>query len=145
MGDVHELSDPRSQALQAIYDRMRDPEFRAHLSVRDVHGERPVTVALRSDRISSVISRIERCGGASNVLVPFMNSIFIIAMGRSDRVPDGAAPAAPPVLDPDCTMGVFLSRAIGDDSTDETFWFSLPEVPLDGGADVGSAQLVAIS
>jgi hypothetical protein len=99
----------RAAATRFVYQRLIDPMFRQYLRAAAQDGSHPVIVALKDDLIDTLIGQVLALGGVSNVVIPTLNGVVIIAMG-AEVGETITGTGAPPRLRSDCTVGVFFER-----------------------------------
>jgi hypothetical protein len=140
-GDVRDLT--RTRLTRLVYQHLTDSGFRSRLTAESPAGERPIVVALREDRVGTLIEQVRQSGGSSNVVCPALKGFIVLAMtvslGEATDT-DGAGPR----LTGDCTVGVFLERLRLDLGSGEDFSF---QVVLEGPVrrvEQGHAEVVAL-
>ena len=135
----------RAATIRFVYRRLLDPVFRQHLRAAAPDGSHPIVVALRDDLIGTLLGQVLALGGVSNVVIPTLNGVVIVAMeAKPGEIITGDS--APPRLRSDCTVGVFFERLkmdlLGADAA-ITYQFAV-EGP-DSRVERGSAEVVALA
>jgi hypothetical protein len=133
----------RAAITRDLYRHLANPRFRRGLTAVAPDGTQPVTVALRSDPVSHFLRSITIHGGASNVVIPYLNGFVVFAIRTVDAKKSGDMP---PTIKHDCTVGVFLAQLQVDhvrDGEEAVYHFAF-EGP-DRRETVGEAEVVAVA
>jgi hypothetical protein len=126
----------REIATKVVYDRLRDPSFRSHLTGVAPDGSKPIAVAMLDDRFVDLAAQTVSNGGVTNVLI-FMddNKILGVTLStiESSGVPDDGCEALS-----DCTVGLFVARMLQDRGTSKYSVRLASQVVSDGVAELVS-------
>ncbi len=106
----------RAAMTRLVYQRLARPEFRKRLSATAPDGTRPIIVVMRDDPVRTLIDQVRAVGGASNVVLPALNGIMVVAMEAElgSVSADARGGITPELLRDDSTVGVLFERLVLD-------------------------------
>lgn len=94
----------RDDATRRVMKSLARPEF-SHLPAFETPGHiYPIVVALPSENVSEVVSRVAHIGGRANVAVAFSDTFSMFVLGASSSSDDYLE------IHQDLSMGMFLIR-----------------------------------
>ena len=131
---MHDMN--REIATKVVYDRLRDPSFRHHLTGVAPDGSKPIAVAMLEDRFVDLAAQTVSNGGVTNVLI-FMDDNKILGVTLSTVQSSGAPDQECEALS-DCTVGVFIARLLQDRGSSKYSVRLSSEVMSDGLAELVS-------
>lgn len=130
----------RTEITRYVFDRLADPRWRQMMTVANKDGEKPVLVALRSDKVGRVLDNVMKAGGAANTVVPHLGGYVIITMEAANQSRPGKPKGN---LSRDCTVGVLLEQ-LHLDGGGSTYSFST-DAKGTKAASAGRAELVGLA
>jgi hypothetical protein len=73
---MHDMN--REIATKVVYDRLRDPSFRSHLTGVAPDGSKPIAVAMLDDRFVDFGAQTVSNGGAPTCLFSWTTTKFLV-------------------------------------------------------------------